>query len=144
MALLRQLHPDWTVEELKALAMNNALHDVTLGANGASRSTAPGRIGAGRVDPAQSAQARWCASTPTTPGLVSVSFETTEVVGTATEIKKVRVVNHGATAQTYDLAIDMPVNAPGIAFSLPGGSTVTVPAGDAADHQSSRWTPTAP
>ncbi len=30
MALLRQLHPDWSVEQLKALAMNTATHDVTM------------------------------------------------------------------------------------------------------------------
>ena len=33
MALLRQLHPTWTVEELKALAMNTAADDVTVNPN---------------------------------------------------------------------------------------------------------------
>jgi uncharacterized repeat protein (TIGR01451 family) len=131
MALLLQEHPTWTVEELKALAMNNALHDVTLGANGAAPKYGPGRIGAGRVDPPGSAQDEVVLFNADEQGLVSLSFETTEVVGMATEVKNVEVLNHGAASATYDLSIDMPVNAPGIAFSLPGGSTVTIPAGDA-------------
>ena len=32
MALLKQLHPDWSVEELNALVMNGAVHDLTVGA----------------------------------------------------------------------------------------------------------------
>src|SRR5262249_3081067 len=34
---------------------------------------------------------------------------------------------------TFDLAIDLKNDAPGIAFSLPGGSSVTVPAGGTAE-----------
>ena len=49
-----------------------------------------------------------------------------------------RVVNHGATAQTFDIAIELPENAdntpvndaPGVAFTIAGGQTsVIVPAG---------------
>ena len=42
MALLRQEHPDWTGEELKALVMNTALHDLTNGANGTGLKYGPG------------------------------------------------------------------------------------------------------
>jgi uncharacterized repeat protein (TIGR01451 family) len=133
MALLRQEHPDWTVEELKALAMNGALHDVTLGANGSGPVYGPGRIGAGRVDPSNSAQASVLAFNADEQGLVSLSFETTNPVGTATEVKTVRLVNTGSTSQTYDLAIDTQVDAPGISYSLPGGGSVTIPAGDAVE-----------
>ena len=130
MALLRQEHPDWSVEQLKALAMNGALHNVTLGANGAAPIYGPGRIGAGRVDPSDSATASVVALNDDHAGAVSVSFESTQVVGTATEVKKVRLINTGTAAATYDLSISTLVDAPGIAFSLPGGSTVTIPAGD--------------
>jgi uncharacterized repeat protein (TIGR01451 family) len=133
MALLLQLHPDWSVEQLKALAMNGALHDVTLGSNGGLPKYGPGRIGSSRVDPSKSAQATVVALNSEDSGLVSVSFETTAVVGTATEVKKVRLINTGTSAATYDLAIDTKVDAPGIAFSLPGGSTVTIPAGDSVE-----------
>ncbi len=132
MALLRQLHPDWTVEELKAASMNDALHDVTIGANGSGLKYPPGRIGAGRVDPQGSALASVVAFDSDQSGVVSVTFDA-PVVGVVSQVKHVRVVNHGATAATYDLGIDLRNDAPGIAFSLPGGSTVTVPAGQTAE-----------
>jgi uncharacterized repeat protein (TIGR01451 family) len=130
LALMRQLHPDWSVEQLKALVMDYALHDVTLGSNGGGVKYGPGRVGAGRVDPPASATATVVALNGDDTGLVSVSFETSEVVGTATEVKKVRLVNTGTGAATYDLSIDTRVDAPGIAFSTPGGTSVTVPAGE--------------
>ncbi len=130
MALLRQLHSDWSVEQLKALVMDYALHDVTLGAGGGGLKYGPDRIGAGRVDPPAAATASVVALNGDDTGLVSVSFETSEVVGTATEVKTVKLINTGASPATYDLSIDTRVDAPGIAFSIPGGSSVTVPAGD--------------
>ena len=51
MALLRELHPDWSVEELKALVMNYATHDTTLYPNATPPKFGPSRVGAGRVDP---------------------------------------------------------------------------------------------
>src|SRR4029079_10393469 len=84
------------------------------------------------VAPAGAAQTNVIAFTTDQSGVVSVTFDA-PVVGTASQVKQVRVVNHGATAATYDLAIDLRTDAPGIAFSLPGGSTVTVPAGQTAE-----------
>ncbi len=132
LALLRQLHPDWTVEELKALAMNGALHDPTIGSNGSGLVYAPGRIGAGRTDPSDSALSQVTAFSSDVAGAISVTFDT-PVVGTATQVRHVRLANHGAAAATYDLAIDLKNDAPGIAFSLPGGTGVTVPAGGTAE-----------
>jgi uncharacterized repeat protein (TIGR01451 family) len=128
MALLRQLHPGWAVEELKAVAMNSALHGVTEFPNGGGDRYGPGRIGAGRVDPSRAAQSPVVAFNAEEPGQVSVSFDGA-VAGTASRVKKVRLVNHGVADQTYDLAIDTVVDAPGVAYSPPGGSSVTVPAG---------------
>jgi len=128
MALLRQLHPDWTVEELKALAMNGSVHDLSLGAGGMPPVYGPSLTGTGRIDPIDSAISPVTAFNADASGTVSVTFDT-PVVGTATQVQHVRVVNHGATAATYDLAIGLAKDAPGIAFSLPGGSSLTVPAG---------------
>jgi uncharacterized repeat protein (TIGR01451 family) len=128
MALLRQLHPDWTVEELKALAMNNALHGPTLGGEGAGPKISPSRIGAGRVDVPLAATGQVLAFNADDPGLVSLSFDI-EVMGTVTRTKKLRLVNTGTADQAYDLSIATVLDAPGVAFSLPGGSSVTVPAG---------------
>jgi uncharacterized repeat protein (TIGR01451 family) len=128
MALLRQLHPDWSVEELKALLMEGALHNTTVGANGAGPKYGPGRIGAGREDVALSAPNLVTAFNADEAGLVSLSFDR-EVVGSLTQVKTVRLVNHGAAGQTYDLGFDLRNSEPGVSFTLPGGSSVTVPAG---------------
>ncbi len=132
MALLRQLHPTWTIEELKSLAMNYATHDITTQTGGNGLRHNPSRIGAGRVDPSQSAVGQVIAFNADDVGQVSLAFDT-EVLGLVTRIKKLRLVNQGSTDQTYDLAIDTILDAPGVSFSLPGGSSVVVPAGDAVE-----------
>ncbi|HEX3552762.1 MAG TPA: S8 family serine peptidase [Thermoanaerobaculia bacterium] len=132
MALLRQLHPDWTVEELKALAMNYATADVYNDHDGLGPRHNPSRIGAGRVAPAASAAASVIAMDTDVAGGVNVSFDT-EVLGASTQVATVRVVNHGTTSQTYDLAFDTVIDSPGVVFSLPDGASVTVPPGDTAE-----------
>ncbi len=132
MALLRQLHPTWTVEELKALAMNHAIHDTTLFPNGTAPRFGPSRIGAGRVDVPMAAVGNVVAMNAEDAGLVSVTFNS-EVVGNVTQVKKVRVVNKGATSQTFNLGFDLTNDAPGVSFSLPGGSSLTVPAGESVE-----------
>jgi uncharacterized repeat protein (TIGR01451 family) len=133
MALMRQLHPTWTVEELKALVMNRALHDITTGPGGLGDRFGPARIGAGRVDAALAAQSSVVAFNADTPGLVSVSFDIPEVVSLSSQTKTFRVVNHGTTAQTYQLAIDTVTDAPGVAFMLPGVTSITVQPGTTVD-----------
>ncbi len=129
MALLRQLKPAWTVEELKALAMDYATHDTTLFPLATPPRFGPSRVGAGRVDPAQSAVGDVIAMNADDAGMVNVTFDPEVGPGVTTRTKKVRVVNHGTTSQTYDLAFDNVVDSPGVAFSLPGGSSITVGAG---------------
>ncbi len=129
MALLRQLHPDWSVEELKALVMNYALHDLTLFPNATPPRFGPSRIGAGRVDPPSAALGSVIAMNADDAGVVSVTFEP-QTVGDTTQTKKIRLVNKGLTPQTFDLAFDNVVDSPGVVFSLPGGNSVTVPAAD--------------
>jgi uncharacterized repeat protein (TIGR01451 family) len=132
MALLRQLKPTWSVEELKALAMNYAINNVTFFPTGAPPRFGPSRIGGGRVDPAKSAVGNVVAMNADDAGVVSVTFNP-EVVGVVTQVKKVRIENKGLTSQTYDLAFDNVVDSPGVSFSLPGGSPVTVAAGESVD-----------
>jgi uncharacterized repeat protein (TIGR01451 family) len=132
MALLRQEHPAWTVEELKALAMNYSNHNLHLGSGNSGARYGPGRVGSGRVDVALSVVGQVLAMSKDDPGLVTVTFPR-DVVGSLNVTRTVRVVNHGATAQTYDLAIDAVVDAPGVALAFPGGGTVSVPAGGTAE-----------
>jgi len=132
MALLRQLKPDWSVEELKALAMNYALNDVTEFPSAGLPRYPASRVGAGRVDPAKAAVGEVVAMNADDTGLVSVTFDP-EIVGIVNQVKKVRVINKSASQQTFDLAFDDVLAAPGVAFSLPGGNQVVVPAGGVAE-----------
>jgi uncharacterized repeat protein (TIGR01451 family) len=130
MALLRQLHPDWSVEELKALAMNGAVNDLFTGPNGAGSRYGLSRIGAGRADAVKSASNTAVAYDADDAGAVSVSAFENEVVGTVSgRARTIRVVNKGTTDVTYTLGLDTVTDAPGVSFSLPGGNTLTVPAG---------------
>lgn len=126
MALLVQRYPDRSAEEIKAIAMNTSLHDIFQYPS--ANRVGVDRAGAGRVDPVKALQGTVAAFNNDIAGAVSLSF-VGEVVGSLNQTKKLRVVNYGSTAQTFSLAFDTALDAPGIAFSLPGGNSVTVPAG---------------
>ncbi|HUK13848.1 MAG TPA: S8 family serine peptidase [Thermoanaerobaculaceae bacterium] len=132
MALLRQLHPDWSVEELKALLMNTG-HDVTIYPNATPPLVGPGRIGAGRVDVAAAAQAPGVAFCADDAGAVSVSFGAVEVSGTTALTKHVTVENKSAAAVTYAVGYAPFATVPGVSISFPLGDSVTVPAGGSAE-----------
>jgi uncharacterized repeat protein (TIGR01451 family) len=127
LALLKQIHPDWSAEEIKALAMNTSLHDLYTGLGSTGSRYGASRVGDGRLDTVGAATDGVVAFNADDSGSVSVSFGT-EVVGSTTMTKQIRVVNHTAVAQSYTLALDTVVDAPGVAFSLPGGSQLSVPA----------------
>jgi subtilisin family serine protease len=127
MALLRQLHPAWTVEELKALVMNTAVHDVTVNANAVPPYVGTGRSGAGRVDAAAAATTQAVAFDADDAGLVSVSFGAVEVSGTTNVTKNITVANKSGVAQTYTLGFTPVATVPGVSFSFPNGTSLTVP-----------------
>ncbi|MBP2020200.1 subtilisin family serine protease, partial [Symbiobacterium terraclitae] len=129
LALLREKNPDWTVEEIKALAMNTAGHDLFDEVTGERYGQS--RVGAGRVNAARAIGQEVVAFSADDPGAVSVSFGALEVVGTQTFERRVKVVNHGDRAVTYRPSIDMYVEIPGLEYSFPDGD-VTVPAGGSA------------
>jgi len=129
MALLKQIHPTWTVEQLKALAMNTADHPVFAGANKTLPLVGPGRAGAGRVDAAAAAVAPAVVYSADRPGEVSVSFGSLEVVGSATYTANVKVDNPSSSSLSYDLGYTEVVAVPGVTVSFPGGGSVNIPAG---------------
>ncbi|MFI5165335.1 MAG: S8 family serine peptidase [Thermoanaerobaculales bacterium] len=131
MALLRQLHPDWSAEELKALVMNTG-HDVTLYPNATPPLVGPGRVGGGRVDVAAAAQAPAVAFNADDTGLVSVSFGALEVSDTSTLTKHVTVENKSTALLTYAIGFTPFATVPGVTISFPQGSSVTVPGGGSA------------
>src|SRR5205085_9329034 len=96
MALLRQIHPDWTGDELKALAMSTATHDLFTGPNHSGSRYAVSRIGAGRIDVANASRHLGFVSTAqgeAALGVVGVSFGAPDVVGSYTASRAVVVLN---------------------------------------------------
>ncbi|MEJ5224518.1 MAG: S8 family serine peptidase, partial [Anaerolineales bacterium] len=138
MAILRQQHPTWSVEDLKALVMNTATDDV-MNAAGTLPNT-PSRVGAGRVSVLRATQSEVIAYNADNPELVSVPFGVVKVADTTTGVdqtftKSVTIKNNGTSAETYNAAFVSRYAAnPGITFSLLDASdnpltSVTVPAG---------------
>jgi subtilisin family serine protease len=116
LALLRQLHPDWSVEELKALIMNTAgVQTRAGGRTGAPYS--PSRQGAGRVTLPAAAAARAVAYNADNPGQVSISFGAPQVVGATTLVKNIRLVNKSGAAATYAIGSTAVVTSSGVTVS---------------------------
>ena len=132
MALLKQLHPTWTVQELKALAMNTATTDVRSDTDDIAPIYGPSRVGGGRVDVPNAALGNILAYDKTSPGQVSVSFGTLEVTMTKSLSKQVTVSNKSGTAATYALAYSPTSSIPGVTYTI-SPQTVTVAAGGTAD-----------
>jgi hypothetical protein len=133
MALLRQLHPEWTVEELKALAMNTAVNNLRSDLPASAALFAPMRVGAGRVDLPRAATSNVVAYTPENSGLVSLSFGSVEAVGATTATRQIKIDNKSATPVTYNLAYVPSTTIPGVSYRLSapsvtiaGGSSATV------------------
>jgi hypothetical protein len=132
MALLKQANPSWSVEELKALAMNTAGSDVYLGFGQTGDRIGMGRSGAGRVQIPAALASSSVAYNADGSGGVSVSFGAVEVAGSASMTRTIRVVNHGSSAQTYALGYDARTSIPGVSYSFPAGNSLSVPAGGSA------------
>ncbi|HYF64441.1 MAG TPA: S8 family serine peptidase, partial [Herpetosiphonaceae bacterium] len=126
MALLRQLHPTWSVEELKALIMNTAQVQTRVGGS-TGLAYSPVRQGAGRVELTKAADSDVVAYNDTDDGLVSLSFGAPQVVTSGTYTKTVRVVNKGNTPMTYNLSVTDVVTAAGVLVT-PAVNSVTVAA----------------
>lgn len=129
MTLLRQLHPTWSVAELKALVMNTANHDLFTGANGTGSKFGVARIGAGRIDLQDASHDDVIAYADDDTGGVGVSFGAPEVVGNASLTRTVRVANKGLVDASYDLSYVGLSDVPGVSYSFPDGPNITVPAG---------------
>ena len=129
MALLRSAHPSWTVEQLKALAMNTAHHDLYSGLGKTGDKYGVARIGAGRADVAKALSAHSVAYNDDGSGSVSVSFGAVEVPGSLTLNRSVRIRNFSGSTMSYNVGLDERYGIPGVSFSFPDGNSFTVPAG---------------
>jgi hypothetical protein len=106
MALLKQLHPTWSIQEILALACDTSTHDLfTTTAH--TTQYGVGRIGAGRIDVGLAAAATVVAYNGSDPNLVGVSFGVVDVpvTGTTTLTKNITVTNKGATNITYNTSV---------------------------------------
>ena len=139
MALLKQIHPTWTVAELKALAMNTATNDLWTSAAHTLKYS-PTRIGAGRASVASAALSSVIAYNKTDPGQVSLSFGEQAVLGTQSFVKSITIKNTGVAPAEYLAAFNQYYQSnPGLTFTLLDASDVgldhpvTVPAGGTLD-----------
>jgi hypothetical protein len=139
MALLRQFHPTWSVQELNALACNTATHDVFT-TTAQTTQYGVGRIGAGRIDLTNAANATVVAFNGSdldeddNPNLLGVSFGVVETpVNSSSELTKdILVRNKGASPVTYNLSIQNNPALTGASFSFTGPTSITVNPGDTA------------
>ncbi|MGB5049788.1 MAG: S8 family serine peptidase [Caldilineaceae bacterium] len=122
-ALLRQLHPTWTVEEIKALLLNTARYNVTVSDQQPSTLYGAGRSGAGRMDIGAAAQAGVIVYNASNAGQVSLSYGSPEVQGTFQDLKNLRLVNKSPITQSIFLKYVPVVDIPGAEFSVLGGPT---------------------
>lgn len=132
MALLRQLHPTWTVAELKALVINSAQHKVNDGTN----DLGPSWTGVGRLDAANAYQTSVIAYNVTNPEVVSVSFGVQDILTPGTQSQQIAITNYdptGAsitvTGATYEVLSDMPgvtISVSGVPVTVPPGQTHTI------------------
>ncbi|TWP51117.1 S8 family serine peptidase [Lentzea tibetensis] len=132
-ALLRQAHPSWSVEEIKAALMNTAGGVVRSGDdNTTGLREAPMRGGAGRVDASSALGTSVLAMAE--EGTVGVSFGTVEVGGPLLVGRWIRLVNKGTTPVRLSGAYTPITSVPGVTYQLTS-PYVVVPAGGTARAQ---------
>jgi subtilisin family serine protease len=135
MALLKQMHPTWTVPELKALAMNTATNDLWTSTAHTAKHT-PTRVGAGRVNVANATLTSVIAYNTANPELVSLSFGEQAVLGTQSFVMSITIKNTGVASADYNVSFnEFYQSNPGLTFILLDASDVgldhpvTIPAG---------------
>ncbi|WP_410574121.1 S8 family serine peptidase [Amycolatopsis sp. cmx-4-61] len=127
-ALVRQAHPDWSVEEVKASVVGTAGHDVS---DGAGHTYAPQRVGSGRIDAKAALDNQVLAYVQDDPGAVSVSFGTVEASGPVTLSKTVKLVNKGVTPAEFTVAYQAVNALPGVEYTVDKQSVKLTPRGTA-------------
>jgi len=135
-ALLRQAHPDWTVEEVKAAVMNTAGAEVFSRDGQQGPLHAPNRVGAGRVDARAALDTQVLAMVQDDPGYVSATFGVVEVAGPTTLTKTIKVVNKGKGAVRYATGYQPITSIPGVSYQLSAAQV------DLAPHGVTRFTVT--
>jgi subtilisin family serine protease len=126
-ALLRAARPDWRVAQIKAALMNNAA--AVYREAGEAVRIGPQRAGAGRIQPAAALAATAVAYAEAHPERVSVTFETGDVLDTATETQAVVLENLGNTAVSYSTDLEVLASMGGVSLTLEGATAGTLAPG---------------
>lgn len=105
-ALLKQLHPRWSVEEIKAALMNTAAPTQDEDATPYPES----RVGAGRLQVDRAARTVLTASAENGKGLVSLSFGALTVTNAINETRFVHLTNHGTNAVALRVSVQSTLN----------------------------------
>lgn len=127
-ALVRQAHPDWSVEEVKAALINTAGHDLV---SARGERFGPQRVGAGRVEARAALDTDVLAFVANDPGAVSASFGVLEVTEPVSLTKTIRLVNKGGVARTFSVAYEPITSMPGVRFGLSQDAVRVEPGGAA-------------
>ena len=123
-ALARELHPDWSVEDIKALLMNTAVS-----VQNDRRTLYPGsRGGAGRLELEAAVNADTIVRADASAGSVSLSFGAFEISGPLSLTRNVRVVNHGDREVVFQVVVSNTVPRAGV-LVVPSVREISVPAG---------------
>ncbi len=118
MALLRQAHPKWSVEELKALAMNTAA-PLTLPYAMTMTLETPVHAGSGRIEPRRAISASVVAYAAGGSGRVSMSFGAPGVTSVYTATQQLAVANKGGNEVWVDIIYASVANLPGVEVQTP-------------------------
>ncbi|PWK89259.1 subtilase family protein [Lentzea atacamensis] len=113
-ALVRQTHPDWSLEEVKAAIMNTAGADVK--ENG--KTFAPNRVGTGRVDGKAALDNQVLAFVEDDPGYVSANFGVVEVSKPVSKTKTIKIVNKSTKSVEYKVGYTAATSIPGVSYVL--------------------------
>ncbi|WP_370467774.1 S8 family serine peptidase [Lentzea flava] len=113
-ALVRQTHPDWSLEEVKAAIMNTAGADVK--ENG--KTFAPNRVGTGRVDGKAAIDNQVLAYVEDDPGYVSANFGVVEVSKPVSKTKTIKIVNKSTKSVEYKVGYTAATSIPGVSYVL--------------------------
>ncbi|MBL9175464.1 MAG: S8 family serine peptidase [Verrucomicrobiales bacterium] len=123
-ALARALHPDWSVEDIKALLMNTAAPV----RNDRQVPYPQSRGGAGRIHLEAALRTDAIVRTDSAAGSVSLSFGSFEVSGFQSLTRNVRVVNHGNQAAVFQVTVSNTAPRAGVVV-VPSVREIAVAAG---------------
>jgi subtilisin family serine protease len=127
MALLRQLRPAYSVQQLKAFVMNTAAADLSVFGDGSLPFETVQRVGVGRVDVARAAAGTAIVYNSARPELVSLSFGNLELTATTVLTQQLTVENLGAAPASYSVSFTPDSPVPGVSYTVAPGRVSVAP-----------------